>query len=85
MLRINRHDGLLPKLHARLVDRPIRVPHLVGLASTEHHVELREPEHERIALVDERNMDLVGNGLGQTRYQLEAAEPSSEDYDVFGH
>ena len=30
-------------------------------------------------------MDLVGNGLGQTRYQLEAAEPSPEDYDVFWH
>ena len=50
MLRIDRDDGLLPELHARLVDRSIRVPDLVGLAATEHDVELREPEHERIAL-----------------------------------
>ena len=30
-------------------------------------------------------MDLVGNGLGQTRYQLEAAEPRPENDNVISH
>jgi hypothetical protein len=57
----------------------------VGLAATEHDIELREPEHERIALIDEGDPYRAGKRLGQPRYQLETAEPSSEDYHVLIH
>ena len=63
----------------------IGVPHFGGLAPTEHDVEFREPEHERIVLVDEGDVHLVGDRFGQPGHQLEATETSSEDDDVFGH
>ena len=51
----------------------------------EHHVELGEAEDERIALVDEDDVDRVAEGLGKNRRQLEAAEAGAQDDDACLH
>ena len=49
-----------------------------GHRPPEHHVELREAEHEGVALVDERDLHRVAELGGQPRDELEAAEPSPQ-------
>ena len=46
--RIDRPDRRLHEPHARLDDVAVRVAHRVGGRPPEHHVELREPEHEAV-------------------------------------
>src|SRR5262245_24833047 len=45
----------------------------------EHDVELREAEDERIALVDEHDLDGVAERLGKNRRQLQATEAGAEN------
>ncbi len=49
-LGIDLGDRLTHEAHARLGDLRIRQPHRLGARAPEHHVELGEPEHERVAL-----------------------------------
>src|SRR4029079_6606633 len=78
-------DRLLPEPHARLCDVPVRVPDLVDRLLSEHHVELREAEDEYVALVDQRDLDVVAERFGETRGQLEAAEAGAEDDHTGAH
>ena len=78
MLRIDFANRALDELHTRLDDVRIRKPDGVGSRSPEHHVELREPEHERVALIDQNELDLVSELLRQPGRQLEAPEPGAE-------
>jgi Protein of unknown function (DUF2652) len=48
----------------------------------EEHVQLREPEAERFAPVDERDVDLVAERFGESRRQFQAREASPKDHDV---
>ena len=50
----------------------------------EHDVELRVAEHERVVLVDQRDLHLAGHRLRQHRRQLETAEACSQDHDADG-
>ena len=74
MFGIDGRHGLLTELDSGLVDGAIRVPHFGYLAAPEHDIELREAEHERVALVDEGDANLVGDRFGQPGYELETAE-----------
>jgi hypothetical protein len=60
------------------------VHHGVGAPAPEHHVELREPEDEALALVDQRHLDVVAQFLGQRRRQLEPAEPGTQHQYAHG-
>ena len=51
----------------------------------EHHVELGEAENERIALVDEDDVEGVPEGIGKNSHQLEAAEAGAEHNDACLH
>jgi hypothetical protein len=58
---------------------------LVHRPPSEHHVELREAEDERIALVDQRDRHLAGQLAAQPRRELETAEPGAQDHDANRH
>ena len=74
---------LLPERHRRLRDVAVVELHRVGRLPPEHHIELRVAEHEVVALVDQRDLDLVGDLLRQSRRQLQAAESRPEDEHPF--
>jgi hypothetical protein len=48
----------------------------------EQDVQLREPEGERAVPVEERDADLVGERVGESRRQLQAREAGPKDKDV---
>jgi hypothetical protein len=76
--RIDGADRRLDELHTGLDDVAVGVEHGIGLLAPEHHVELREPEHEALCLVDEDDLDVVAEPLRQRCRQLEPAEPGAE-------
>jgi hypothetical protein len=84
-LGVDRGDRLTQHAHARLGD--LRVAHRDGVRrrAPEHHVELREAEHEPVVLVDQRHLELITAGLGQRRAELEPAESRSEHDDALAH
>ena len=84
-LRVDRRDPLLAKLDAHFGDVAVVQLYLgCGLAA-EQNVQLREPEAERIVLVDERDADILGKRVGQSRSQFQAPETGPEDHDVLLH
>ena len=84
-LGIDRGDRLLQEPHAGLRDVAVGQPHRVGRRAPEHHVELREPEDERVALVDQRHLDLVAERLREHGAQLQPAEPRPENEYARAH
>ena len=78
-VRVDRDHRLLPNSTFGLAMSPITESDLVRAAPPEHHVELREPEDEGVALVDQRDLNVVPELVGQPGRQLEAAEPGPED------
>ena len=64
-------------------------PALVQVSSerlaTEEHVQLRIAEDERVALVDQGQVEPVAQRLGQQRAELEAAEARTQDYHARFH
>ena len=84
-LRIDRRDRLAQEPNARLREARIGQSHGVGLDASEHHVELRVAEHERVGPVDQRDAGVVAELLGEDRGQLETAEPGAEDQDPLVH
>ena len=64
-LRVDRGDRLLQEAHAGLRDVAVREADRVGRRPPEHHVELRVAEDERVALVDQRHVDVVAERLRQ--------------------
>ena len=51
----------------------------------EEDVQLGESEGERIVLVDERHLHLVGQPLRKQRAQLQPTEPRPEDHHLALH
>jgi hypothetical protein len=78
---IDRDDGLLQKAHAWLLDLAVQETDVVRRLPSEHHVELRVPKDERVALVDQGNVDLCGDGFRQHRCELETSEAGTQDED----
>ena len=70
----------LHKAHTGLHDVSVRVAYLVH-GTPEHHVELGEAEHEPIGLVDQHNLDVVAELLGESRRQLQPAKPGTQHQD----
>jgi hypothetical protein len=58
------------------------VPDGRGQRSPEHDVQLREPEDEGIALIDQHDVTLVAELFGQPGRQLKAAESRTKDHDT---
>jgi hypothetical protein len=83
--RIERGDRLLHEAHARLCDVAVGEPNRFRRRAAEHHVQLCVAEDERVALVDQRHVDVVAKRLGQAARELEAAEPRSEDDHTARH
>ena len=81
-LGIDRRDRLLDEAHAGPRERAVRHRDGVQRLAPEHDVELREAEDERVALVDQRDVDLVAEGVRQRRGELEPAEAGAEDDDA---
>ena len=54
----------------------------VGFAFAEHHVELGEPEDEGVGLVDQGDVDVVAERLGEAAAELQTAEAGSQDQDA---
>ena len=84
-LRVDRGDRLPQHAHARLRDVAVGQAHGVGRRAAEHHVELREAEHEAVVLVDQRHVDVVAERLRQRRAELEAAEAGPEHEHSLAH
>ena len=84
-LGIDRGDRLLQEPHAGLGDVAVGQPHRLGRRAPEHHVELREAEDERVALVDQRHLDVVAERLREHRAQLQPAEARAENEDARVH
>ena len=79
-LGIDRGDRLVQEPDPRLREARTE-PHRVGLRASEHHVELRVAENERVGRVDQRHVGVVAELFGEDRGQFEAAEPRAEDQD----
>ena len=79
--RIDRGDVRLHEPHAGLHDVGVVMVHRGCCRAAEHHLELREPEDERLGPVDEHDVDVVAELVGQPRRQLEPAEPGAQDDD----
>jgi hypothetical protein len=78
-------DGADRRLHERdagLHQVGVAVQHTLGDRAAEHHVELREPEDEPLALVDQRDVDAVAELFGQRRRQFEPTEAGTEHQDA---
>ena len=64
-VRVDRHHVRLHETHAGLRDVGVRMVDLGGRPAAEHHVELGEAEHEAVGPVDEYDVDVVAELLGQ--------------------
>ena len=78
-------DGFLPEPYVGRGDVVVAEADGRGRALAEHHVQLREAEHERIRAVDQRDLDLLADLLGQPSGELEAAEAGTENENGGGH
>src|SRR5262249_44078782 len=63
----------------------VRKAHLVHRAPAEHHIELREPEDERVGAVDERDVDVAAELVCEPAGELEPPEAGAEDQDRRRH
>jgi hypothetical protein len=53
-----------------------------GHRSAEHHLELREPEDEAVGLVDQDEIDVVTELLGQPSGELQSSESCTKHHDA---
>src|SRR5262245_64468530 len=58
-VRIDRGYRLLREAHTRLEEATIRQAHRFERSASEHHVELGVAEDERVAVVDQRDRDVL--------------------------
>ena len=82
---VDRGDGLLAEGDAGLRDARIVRAYVFAALFAEHYPELRESEDEGVALVDERDLDLVAKRGGEPRAELQASESGAADDDLWGH
>ena len=52
---------------------------------SEHHVQLRETEYERVVAVEQHQVQRLAERFRQHRGELEAPEPGTEDDDPRPH
>src|SRR5207244_11986448 len=74
--------ALLAELDTRLRELAVVQPQRRRVGIAEDDVELREAEREAVVLVDQRDANLVGDGVGEPAGELQPSEPGSEDDDV---
>ncbi len=75
----------LDEPHTWFDDVAIWVAHLRELDPSEHDVELREAEDERVALVDEHEIESVAERIRKDRRQLESSEAGAEHHYACRH
>ena len=68
-------------VHAGLHDVAVGVVHRIRDGAPEHDVELGEPEHEPVGPIDQDDLDVVAEVLGEPRRQLQATEPRTQHHD----
>ena len=83
--RIDRGDRLLQKAHSGLGEVAIWETSCFHRRPAKQHVELRVPEDERVALVDQRDCDAVAERLRKNGCELETSEPRTENQDAARH
>ena len=84
-LGVDGGDGLLQEAHAGLEDLAVGEAHGLERCATEHHVELGVAEDEGVALVDQRDLDLLAERLREHGGELETAEARPQDNDATLH
>jgi hypothetical protein len=82
---IDRGDRLLHEADTGLDEVAVREANRVERCPAEHHVELRVAEDERVALVDQGDVDVVAELFRQHGRELEASEARSQDDDPRSH
>lgn len=81
---VERRDEFLPEDDPPLGEGAVREVDRLGRGPAEHHVELRVPEDEAVVLVDDRDLGLAAEPLGEARGDLESAESGAYDHDLHG-
>ena len=76
--RVDHADSRLHELHSRLDEVAVGVTDLFRTRPPEHHVEFREPEDKVLALVDQDDIDVGSELVGQPGRQLQSAESRTE-------
>ena len=80
--RIERLDPCLDEPQSRLVYVGVTVQDVAGRGPSEHHVQLGEAEDEIAGLVDQHDVEVVAELLGQPSGEFQAAEPRTEHHDL---
>ena len=78
-------DGQDVGLHepdARAGEVPIEVPHLIWLLPSEKHVELREAEHEAVGSIDQHDVGVAAELIGESAGDLQAPESGTQHHDA---
>ncbi len=83
--RIDGSNRLLTELDAGFVDVAVEAAHVFERLSSEHQFELRETEHERLALVDQRDVDVFAEGLRKAGRHFKPAESGAQHDYVCAH
>ena len=65
--------------HAWLGEIGVGQADVLGRRMAEHHIELRVPEDERVARLDQRDAGVVAERVGEDRRELEPAETGAEN------
>ena len=83
--RIDRPDRRLHEPHPGLDDvRDTGDATAAAGRAPEHDIELREPEDETVALIDQDDIGVVTELVGQPGRQLQAAEPRAQHHNSHG-
>ena len=77
-LRIDSADRGLHEPYARLDQVAVRMMYRPRRGPAEHHVKLREAEHEALGLVDEDHVGLIAQLSRQPGGQLQSTESCSQ-------
>ena len=79
--RVDRRHFGADEAHARLHDIVEAVQDMRGVGVAEHDVQLREAEDESLTLVDQHDVDIVAELLGQQGREFQPTEAGPEDND----
>jgi len=82
---VDRGDGLLPEPHVGRCEVAVGQADGLERLSAEHHIELREAEHEGVRAIDQGDLDLVTQFLREAGGKLEATETGTEHEYGRGH
>ena len=77
----DRSDRLLAECDSGLLQVGVGQTDGGQVRAPEHQIELGEPEHERVAGIDDRDLDFVLEIFRESRRQLQAGESCAQDQD----